>query len=728
MHDQSHFPEGEYTPFGYLDNPYHSAIINRSGLVRSVPPLGFGFWARPVPFQHGPFSYGDRLGHRRIPNYLSILHLSLNIDGSILHNTDDFKDNDIKLVSHYHTKLMFSYNFEYQGILICARYMLVEEDSIVCILNFNNQTSDKKSLIINATNIYGYHYMHHWGCVGMVTNYNAKMDIGVQKQYGYGDVFVVGADRKSIAHKALISDDEWNEMIRRNNLSNIDDAQIRYKEGNDHVINVLSYQIDLFPKTTDCLTLSLTRGKNENWTAETHFAVIKAADGTLKQKLTEDAHFYNQAAFLSGDWPEHWKNGWIYDLETIRMNIRPPLGIYKHHWDAMQVHSPRVVLSETSLDSMCLSYADMELAKEVILGTFKDAPEPNVPCSREDGSVNMICASGKECGMAPNFGLPFLVIHSMYLRNGDDFWIKQLYPYLKAYIEWWLKNRTDEDGWFHVACSWESGQDGSVRFLMDSDDCGAPAEFVRNVDIEAALAAAMKNMELYAKISGEAEDAKYWKKLADKRILRTRSMFHDGWYRDFDARNNRPIILENVKVLWDTFGEYYNVMMLAPVALNIATKEQIKEIKPKFEWFKKNHTQWDLAWPPSWQVFTEAAWYAEERSFIAEFLWEKCDVVYARTNSREPYWVEVEKKNVGLPEKYCYRSPGIACENWPVDYKKYLGAENYGWGATLPTLIVRNIIGFRESDNVQKNEFILAPSFPADQVKAGEVYQIKNLN
>ena len=41
--DLSHFPKGDYTPFGYLDNPYHTAIINRSGIIRSVPPIGFGF-------------------------------------------------------------------------------------------------------------------------------------------------------------------------------------------------------------------------------------------------------------------------------------------------------------------------------------------------------------------------------------------------------------------------------------------------------------------------------------------------------------------------------------------------------------------------------------------------------------------------------------------------------------------------------------------------------------
>jgi len=44
------FPADDYVPFGYLDNPSHSAVFNRSGILRSVPPLGFGYWARRLPW------------------------------------------------------------------------------------------------------------------------------------------------------------------------------------------------------------------------------------------------------------------------------------------------------------------------------------------------------------------------------------------------------------------------------------------------------------------------------------------------------------------------------------------------------------------------------------------------------------------------------------------------------------------------------------------------------
>ena len=72
----------------------------------------------------------------------------------------------------------------------------------------------------------------------------------------------------------------------------------------------------------------------------------------------------------------------------------------------MQVHAPRVVLAEAAIDALLLGYADLDTAKAVLLGTFLDAPAPNVPCSREDGSYNMVGANGSECGTAPEWGYP----------------------------------------------------------------------------------------------------------------------------------------------------------------------------------------------------------------------------------------------------------------------------------------------------------------------------------
>ncbi len=736
------FPQSDYTPFGYLDNPAHSAVMNPSGVIRTVPPLGFGWWARAMPWPYG-------MGDERPVSYLSFLHLSVNItsppaprvaieplpsapplarggesgEGFVFHTANDFAASGVNLVSNYHTKTMMSYDWAHSGLDFSAKYFLANENALVCVLEIENR-GDAQNVTIHATHIYGYPGHMYWGRDGVTSRVfnspslnserGAGGEVAISKVWAYGDVFALGADRKSTAYKATSSVDEWNGWIRGNDLSSNDGALVRFHETQDPIYSVMSYPLDIPAGESVSLVLCLARGTNEPYTLRQFHESVKSAPAEAAKQLAADEAFYANAPVLTGDWPDKWKHGWIYDLETIRMTIRPPLGIFKHHWDAMQIHTPRSVLGEMSLDALCLSYADIELAKEVIYGTFADAPVPNIPCVREDGSMNMIGESGAECGTAPTWGFPFLVIQSIYQRDRDDHWIRNLYPHLKAFIEWWLAYRTDSEGWFHANNSWESGQDGSKRFLHGGAQEGTPADFVRTVDIEAGLAQGMLTMVDYARIAGYERDVEMWRELAEDRINRTRSMYVDGWFRDWDGRENKPFMLD----------DYYDVMMLAPLAVGVATPEQVEGVKSKFAIFRDNPQHW-LEWPSFWQPFSEAAWKAGLRTFVAEELVKVGERIYGRTDAREISGVS-ERYPDRLPATYNYRIPGVSSEFWPVKLDGHPilnGCENYGWGATFPTLVIRNIVGFRESEN----GFILAPALPDVLFEAGKTYGITNL-
>lgn len=725
----SSFPPGQYTPFGYLDNPYHTAALNRSGVIRSVPPLGFGFWARPLPWPYGGATFGFGLSRQR--NYLSLMHLSLCADGKVLRRPEDFQENGIELYSCYHTKNMMSYDFQANGLKFRAMYFLVGEHSLICLLQVENTSDIKKEMTVHASNIYGDIYKGYWGCDGIVSLYNEEKDVAVSKFYADGDMFVLGANRKPHSYKATTEDEQWNKWMAENDLTGDKDKRTSLRihredteEGKTlgHMISVLSYVYGIDPGQTDTLTLGLTRGLSEGRTIHCFEEALGQAGVALRKKLLDDKRFYARAPVLTGDWPQAWKNGLIYHLETIRMNIHPPVGIYRHHWDGMQVHTPRVVLGESAIDSMCLSYADIELARDVLLGTFADALADNIPCSREDGSLNLVCGNGRETGTAPIWGMPFHVIHSIYLRDRDDAWIKQLYPYMKAYIEWWLQHRTDDEGWFHCACSWESGQDGSKRFRVG--DVAASAESVRTVDIEAAMAHAIKSMVLFAKVAGENQDVPYWEEMADRRIKRTRDMFVDGRFRDFDVHTGSPIILD----------DYYSVMMLAPISFGIATAEQTAASEEVFKYFHDNGRFW-LEWPSFLFPFSEAAWNAAQRELLSEILVNSGSGIFPGMDSREPLYVE-PRDAPGLPLQYSYRLPGVAAEWWPYlrdgeDNERNIwsrGCENYGWGAIFPTLLIRNLIGFREIDYLDEDCFGLCPALSHKMFEQGKTYGIANLN
>jgi len=700
------FPVSNYTPYGYLDNPSHSFVFNRSGIIRSVPPLGFGFWCRSLPWPYANNASRD-------VNYLSFIHLSINQDGTVFDSTENFKENNVQLQSSYHTKNIMSYNWNYKNLDYDVKYLYPSEDVILCIFSVKNSNATGSKLTIHATNIYGYPEKRWWGSDGSTSHFNNEASAAISKIWAYGDVFVLGADKKSVSYKATASETDWKNWIFNTDLSSNNGAVTTYP---NPVFAVQSYQLDVAANATTSIILSLTRGKNEMDAIHRYKESLANAIPLLNEKEKEDDLFYKNSPLLTGDWPKEWKHGWIYDIETLRMTVRPPLGIFKHHWDGMQVFSPRSVLGETALDAMCLSYTDVNLAKEILLGIFADAVYPNLPCTREDASMNMIGADGRECGTAPIWGMPFYVISSIYNRDKDNQWLADLYPYLKNYIEWWLKNRTDSAGWFHAANSWESGQDGSRRFLMAEHNEGAAADFVRTVDIEAAMAHAMEVMQDFAQVTNHQADISYWKELADERLKRTRAMFVNGWFRDVDARTSQPIILK----------DYYDVMMFLPVSLKIATDEQMKELVPMYPKFANNPVHF-LEWPSFLLPFTEAAWNNGLRLLAAEEVAKVGNRIYQRMDERKLHPVLIKEYENMLPAKYSYRIPGISNEFWPISDTNPGGAENYGWGATLPTLVIRNIIGFREFDNNEGNGFFLSPSLPENLVKPGQSIGIDNL-
>lgn len=698
------FPLDDYTPHGYIDNPHHSMVLNRSGVIRSLPPLGFGYWFRKFKGAYG----SGMQGH---VNYLSLLQLAVVHDGVHLVTPEDFKQHGIALVSRYHTKHLVSYDFQVGALGISCRYFLPREHTLACLVEVTNQADTPQELTLHATNIFGLWTQRWWGADGVGTRYRADADAQVTTVSAYGDYFALAANDASVGHHATADRAAWLHGLQTDALANTEVTTVR---GAGPMHAVLSYRIAVPAGGTTTRLVCLSRGTNEpNALAELN-AARESARTALDAQLDEDETFWGRCPQLEGDWPTHWKHGWVYDWETLRMNVRAPLGIFKHHWDAMQVHSPRSVLGEASVDMYTLGHAEAELGRDVMLGTFADAPVANVPCVREDGSMNMVAADGEACGTAPSWCFPFKTLRMLYAQTNDKAWIRALYPYLRDYLNWWFEHRTDEHGWFHCHCDWESGQDGSKRFPEAE---GGSADNVATVDVEASMAEALHTMVLFAEIADEVEDRARWQRLADEKTESTRKMFVDGWFRDFDVRTGKPIILD-----------YYDVMMLAPLTCRIATPEQVAALQERFAWFRANGKMW-LEWPSFFMAYTEAAWFAGQQDVAAEVAADIADRIYARTDHHGVRLADAD-------DPYAYRIPGIANEYWPVSDTLEPGGENYGWGATLPVHFIRTFLGFRELDELPRPEsaedeyaeFHLAPTLPQRLLEPGRTYTIRNLH
>lgn len=690
------FPLDDYTPHGYLDNPHHSMVLQRSGVLRSAPPLGFGWWLRSFK---GTYGSGTR-GHM---NYLALLQLGLRVGAATLVTPADVAARPEPLVSRHHSKNVFSYDTALGGVRLNARYFLAAEHTLACLVTLSNETAQPRDARLLATHIYGLWLTRWWGADGIGTRYRAADGALVSAIWAYGDYFVLGADRPPDAHTATADVAAWQEWCRHGG-ADLEGATVR---GPGPMHATLAWDLVLAPGAQTELLVTLNRATNESAALRSWRAAQPTGRAALAERVADDDAFWSRAPRLEGDWPATWRRGWVYDFETLRMNVRPPLGIFRHRWDAMQIHSPRVVLGEAALDMFALAHAAPDIATEVLFGTFADAPEPYVPCYREDGSMNMIAADGAACGTAPSWCFPFLALRALYAATGDRAWITRLYPHLKAYLEWWFEHRTDADGWFHCHCDWESGQDGSQRFPAVE---GGSADTVRTVDVEASVAEALRNMGLFAEIAGATADIPRWRQLAEQRTASTRAMFVDGWFRDFDVRTQQPIVLP----------DYIDIMMLAPLTCGVASSEQITALQPRFDYFRQNPRHW-LEWPSYFLAYTEAAWTAGLRKLAAEATADIAERIYPRLDQRELRFADPA-------DTYNYRVPGVACEYWPLAADQEPGGEAYGWGATLPLHIIRSIFGFRETADAEAAAFHVSPVLPPQLRTAGRRFALRGLH
>src|SRR5260370_16375865 len=141
----------------------------------------------------------------------------------------------------------------------------------------------------------------------------------------------------------------------------------------------------------------LTRGVSEDQALQNWRHGIEAITEAESRHRAGDGIFWQQAPQLSGDWPAQWRRGLVYDLETLRMTIRPPVGGIDYPFDGMQIQAPREVLAEAAMDTLFLSYADPELTAEVILGYFESSPHPNRRSMPQYGSYNSLANDGQIC-------------------------------------------------------------------------------------------------------------------------------------------------------------------------------------------------------------------------------------------------------------------------------------------------------------------------------------------
>src|SRR5437588_3694714 len=707
-------PHDDFTPHGYLDNPYHSWKLNPSGVLRSMAPLGMGW--------HVP-NLGSYV--RNQFQYTAHLTIGLKINDLVLVTPEDFSRHGCTITSSLHTKNRFEYTCFIQryGLTLTARYFLIQEHVIGCILSLT--TTSEQPLPVTCYLIH--HHVHNpftsrlWehGLYAIKGPGECSAMLGLASE---GDVFVHGvraADDTRLACGELgytVSLAEISQWIRGRAVVQPHITQSQEDTGWQVRTLALPCALTLKSHKEHILNAVLARGVSQDQAYQHWEDGIEEIALAEAEHRRDDEEFWQRAPQLSGDWPDSWRRSWVYDLETLRMVIRPSAGIIPHPWDGMQLQAPREVLAEAAMDTLFLSYADPELAAEVILGHFESALHPNLPCMREDGSYNMVADDGQICGTAPEWGFPLWCCDQIFCRTGDLHWLRRLYPKAAAYLRWWLEHRTDAGGWLVYACSWESGQDVSSRFWAQQTG-GTIIQHVRPVDLQASMAQSGAILARWANIlvtakeeppetslpADYAAEATFWQDIANAFTVKTRLMWRDGWFRDYDA----------VAGEWST---QQDAMHLAPVFCGATDRGQVEQLRRFLAQPPMHSSGWaPLSWPPVVMTLVGAADAARMPLDAAELAYRFIDASYRSTDSRQ-----LDEQG-GLPGVTREYRQTVTVGKWgKIDYVNG-GIEAYGWGALSVHLLLRYLLGLREEE---VDKITIAPVLPQALRRAGAIYRV----
>jgi hypothetical protein len=680
MMASSGFPTDDYTPHGYLANPFavaHSWAEGAGGSVRtSREYVGVG-WHLPWP-QNAKASVE--------------LVVMLAGDGQRFERRADFAS--AGLTSPHHSATLFELRWEALGRRWEASFALLGRDALGLEVKWTPSSPTNPS----GREAVRPHAALRIGLVGgtatsRVTDPVSRIDLG--EPYGRWELLMEGARVGTSASGSEYA------TVRRV-WADADEAPV--PEQVPAALLSPSGRAPGAPRRARPLpaqfhSVAMGRGLRRR-------AIESLVLDALARVRTADDAFWAGAARLEGDWPDSWRRGWVYDIETTRMCVYPPGGIFTDVWPAWMVQWPRAVVAEGTLDMARLGYASPELALRATLSLFRDAEAPNVPCVFQHGEPNMVAADGAICGTSPAWCIPFYNLERLFAQTLDGRWLAEIYPYLARYVEWWLAERTDADGWAVYKCTWEAGEDDNPRLDPERRGDNVVSAFVRPVELQATMALSAGVLARFATVLGKQDDATRWREVEAHYLARTRELLDpvEGRFRDWDARNGRFLAPSGEDNYWGVDTCRYSALAFTPLLAGLTDEAIRAGLRRELQQYAG--PPWTL-WASWSYVVLEAAPLTGDLGFAGRIAAEIVGRVYDELDVRDPRGPD-------------HPTPGVAREYWPLDLDTWKSCEGYGWGANTASLLVRQIFGFFEGPYLpEPNEDGAVDSFVAAAASGG---------
>jgi hypothetical protein len=688
------FPEDDYTPHGYLQNPYDAGPfpgLEAGGPIRSLP--GAGFEWRPESGPYGGILVGAQIGP-------DLLLTDLDAAG---------------LVSPYHSARLQSFTFQHGAVNVYLEFWLADRATLGCRVDVYRPDARYRPPPVRLVAL----AVTRWprAATGWVYATGRHDPAGNRAAVSLerGPWYEVWTTAHAATHGFGGDLAEVGPWLAAGAPAQ-DSRAFNFRQTPPIFWAALVSPLK-FVKTAAHAWVSVRRTPLPLPTGDrVGVRELKAGRDALWR---EDRRFWRGAPILGrGGWPAHWRRGVVYDFETTRLLTVPPAGAFRGPYPVWMAAWPRVVLAEGTLDMSRLAYADPAGAQTAVATLLTDAPGPQIPCAWANGGVNMVAADGAICGTSPAWCLPFHNLWLLWLRQPDRAWLRAIYPRLGAYLRWWLAERTDSEGWVVYQCTWESGEDNTPRLDPSRSGDAVIRDLVRPVELQAAMALSAEILRRFALALDEPADAAHWAGVYAEYRERTRRMWDPATarFRDLDPATGGWREAPGSGPYWGAgAGEQISPLQLTPLLYDIATPEQVAALRPRLAAYVA--APW--TWWPSWSYHVaEAALAAGAPEVAAGLAAAVVDRVYEQMDRRG--------RDDGRP------LPGVAPEFWPEAGSDgallWQPGEAYGWGANSVIYLLRYLLGFTESDDISLKQFHLRPALPATLRVPGAAYGVRNLN
>jgi len=295
----------------------------------------------------------------------------------------------------------------------------------------------------------------------------------------------------------------------------------------------------------------------------------------------------------------------------------------------------------------------------------------------------------------------------IFRKTGDLHWLRRLYPHIAAYLRWWLDNRRDAEGWLVWSCVWESGQDFDIcRRFGPQPTSGTTIEHIRPVDLQASMAQGAEILMRWATLLARegltlpeiefSAETEWWRNTADEFSAKTRMMWQDGWFRDYNS-------------LSQAWSSQQDTMHLAPIFCGTASWEQREQLRS----YISQPPEEALCWPPLAMTLIGSASTTQMPLEAAELAYRFIDASYRSIDRRE---LDEHGGLSGMTREY--RRTVTTGKEGASDYAN-TGIEGYGWGALSVYLLMRYVLGLYEEE---AGTIKIAPVLPLELRKADTTY------